>query len=155
MLDRVTGQNARHWNGGDITRLDEMDDGRATRFARWKSELVPRSHVLVKALGDMINASWDVTNTGGVEGVGFIDIVIPALGTVGWTGPGQRIPPGATRTLTLSGQVSTLTPGSYACQLRVRAASPSTVAPGGTHDFTITVPPGSAVMQGLGIPVST
>lgn len=136
-MQRVTGMDARHW---------PMDDDKETRFAHWKRGLVPGSHVLVKAVGGTISASWLVTNTGGVFGLGFIEIFFPSVGT-GFQGPGTDFPPGSAQTLNVSGVITTLAPGTYAAQVRIRAFAPSTVAPGGTHDFTLTISPlGGAVL---------
>ena len=118
---------------------DPMEDEKATRFALWKKGLVAESHVLVKAVGDTITASWSVTNTGGTTALGFLDIFFPAPGSA-FLGDAVSIPPGATVTLTVSGVISTLVPGTtYDAQVRVRAFSPATVAPGGVHDFTLTI----------------
>ena len=97
------------------------------------------SHVLTKVVGDTISASWDVTNTGETAGLVLLDIFLPVLGT-GWTGDTVSVAPGQTLKLTVSGVISTLVPGtSYAGQLRVRAFAPATVAPGGIHDFVVTI----------------
>ena len=154
MLDRVTDQNARHWNGGDSTELalDGMDDGRTTRFAKWKSELHPQSHVLTKLVGDTISGSWSVKNTGGA-GFGRLDIFFPSLNT-GFVGTATAIAAGATVTLSVSGVITTLVPGNtYAAELQVRAFSPGIVAPGGVHAFTVTIPPlANAILEAQGFP---
>ena len=158
MLDRVTDRNARHWNGGDNTELalDGMDDGRTTRFAKWKSELHPQSHVLTKLVGDTISGSWSVKNTGGVSGFGRLDIIIPSLGT-GWIGSLTAFAAGATITLSVSGVITTLVPGNtYTMELQIRAANPGIVAPGGIHTFSVTIPPlANAVLEAQGFPSIT
>ena len=138
-MDRVTqDKDARHW---------PMDDEKSTRFAQWKEGLVAGSHVLVKVVGGTISASWLVTNTSGVRGFGGIDIFFPAFGT-GFFGPTSEFAPGASMTLNVSGVITTLPPGTHAAQVRIVALAPATVAPGGTHDFTLTINPlGGAVLE--------
>ena len=137
-MDRVTqDKNALHW---------PMEDEKTTRFAQWKRGLVAGSHVLVKAVGGTITASWDVTNTGGAVSPGaWLDIFFPGTGT-GFTGAAVGVPSGATVTLSVSGVITTLVPGNYAAQVRVRALDQSTVAPGGTHDFTLTISPAAGAI---------
>ena len=136
-MQRVTGMDARHW---------PMDDDKETRFAQWKRGLVPGSHVLTKAVGGTISASWLVTNTGGVRAFGGIEIFFPAFAT-GFFGPTTDFPPGSAQTLNVSGVITTLPVGTHAAQVRIVALAPATVAPGGTHDFTLTVSPaGGAIL---------
>jgi hypothetical protein len=117
-----------------------MEDEKGTRFAQWRRGLVAQSHVLTKAVGATITASWSVTNTGGVAAFGWLEIFFPGTGGT-FLGTTVQIPAGATVTLSVSGVISAIAPGTYAAQARVRAASPGTVAPGGIHDFTLIVPP--------------
>ena len=113
-------------------------NGRAHLVAGRRS---PRSHVLTKAVGDTISASWSVTNTGGAVSPGaWLDIFFPGTGT-GFIGASVAVPSGATVTLSVSGVITPIAPGNYAAQVRVRALDQSTVAPGGVHDFTLTIPP--------------
>ena len=99
----------------------------------------PQAHVLTKAVGDTITASWRVTNTGGVSAFGALDIFFLTPGT-GFFGALTNIPAGATVTLSVSGVITTLLPGTtYNAEVRVRAAAPATVAPGGVHPFTLNV----------------
>ena len=148
-MDRVTAdRNAYH---------DPMvEDEKATRFAQWKSGLVAESNVLVKRVGDSISASWQVTNTGGVTGLGFLEIFFPGTGTA-FQGATSFIDPGATTTLTVTGNIGPIAPGTYAAQVRVRALAPATVAPGGVHDFTLTIPPlaGAILSAAAGGPIIT
>lgn len=141
MVDRVT-QEALH------EPHEPMEDEKITRLAQWKRGLVAESHVLTKLVGDSISASWSVTNTGGLAATGFLDILFLVPGTA-FTGPAVSIPPGATVTLEVSGVISTLVPGTtYASQVRVRAFAPATVAPGGVHDFTLTISaPATAILS--------
>ena len=136
-MDRVTDRNALHW---------PMEDEKTTRFAQWKSSLAAGSHVLVKVVGNTISASWSVTNTGGVSAFGALDMVFTPVGTpfspasVGFFGALTSIPGGATVTLSVSGVITSLLPGTtYNAEVRVKAASPATVAPGGVHPFTLTI----------------
>ena len=135
-MDRVTqDKNALHW---------PMEDEKSTRFAQWKEGLVAGSHVLVKAMGSTITASWDVTNTSGVSQVAKLDIVLIATGG-GWFGTQVLIPAGAMVTLTVSGPITTLPTGTHAAEVRVTPTPPAT-APGGIHPFTITVTPGGSIL---------
>ena len=134
-MQRVTGMDARHW---------PMDDDKETRFAQWKKGLVPGSHVLVKAVGTTISASWSVTNTGPAAG-GSLDIFFPAFGT-GFFGGLTPIGAGATVTLSVSGTITTLPPGTHAAEVRVLGQLGATVAPGGIHPFTLTVTPGGSIL---------
>mgnify|MGYP001582591557 CR=1 FL=1 len=117
--------------------------------------LSPRSHVLVKVVGDTINASWSVQNTGGVSAQGALDIVFPALGGIGFFGQLTSIPAGATVTLSVSGVITSLTPGTHGAELRAIAAAPATMGPGGVHPFTVTVPELAAVLTVVGEPAIT
>ena len=136
-MDRVTERDAYH---------APIEDEKATRFSLWKRGLVAESHVLVKAVGATISASWNVTNTGGAVAPGaWLDIFFPGTGT-GFTGAGVSVPSGATVTLSVSGVITPIAPGNYAAQVRVRALDQSTVAPGGVHDFTLTIPPLAGAM---------
>ena len=111
------------------------------RNMQGKASLHAGSHVLTKAVGGTISASWQVTNTGGVGALAvWLDIFFPGTGT-GFTGAGVSVPSGATVTLSVSGVITTIAPGNYAAQVRVRALDQSTVAPGGVHDFTLTISP--------------
>ena len=142
--------------GGAVDRVTQprdayddpmMEDEKSTRFAQWKSSLVAGSHVLVKAVGNTITASWQVTNTGGVGGWG--DLIMEFINPPGgaFLGDAQSIPPGGTVTLTLFGVITTLVPGTtYASRLRVRAFEPATVGPGGVHDFTVTISAGGGAI---------
>ena len=104
-----------------------------------RSRLSPHSHILTKAVGDTISASWDVMNTGGVSAFGALDILFPSLG-IGFSGGLTNIPAGATVTLNVSGVITTLTPGTtYNAEVRAIAAEPATVAPGAVHPFTLIV----------------
>ena len=115
------------------------DDTKIMHSARWGRRLQAHSHVLIKVLGDTISASWSVTNTGDISGVGGLDILIIGP-NVGYIGPNVSIPAGATATLAVSGVLaSPLTPGSYTGQLRLTAVAPATVAPGNVHNFSITI----------------
>ena len=151
-MDRVTDRNALHW---------PMDDEKTTRFAQWKSSLVAGSHVLVKAVGTTISATWSVTNTGGVSGLGALDMVFTPVGTpfspasVGFFGTLTSIPGGATVTLSVSGVITSLLPGTtYNAEVRIKAASPATVAPGGVHPFTVTISPtAGAILRANGDPI--
>ena len=137
MVSRVIGPRAFH--------DPLMDDDKSTRFALWKQGLVPSSHVLVKVVGQTISASWSVTNTGGVTGLGHLDIFFPSTGT-GFFGGDVSIPAGGSATLSVAGVISSLVPGIYAGEVEVRASAPATVAPGGKHPFTLTVSGGAAVL---------
>ena len=134
--------------------------GRNRRGRLAASLRAPRAHALTKAVGDTITGSWSVTNTGGTPVLGFLDILFPGPGTA-FLGPTESIPGGATVTLTVSGVISALVPGNtYDAQLRIRALAPATVAPGGIHDFTLTITAlpadlsvsGPAIINGLSDP---
>ena len=114
----------------------------------------PSSHVLVKAVGNTITASWSVKNTGGVSAFGALDIFFLTPGT-GFFGALTSIPAGATVTLSVSGVITTLLPGTtYNAEVRVRAAAPATVAPGGVHPFTLTISPtAGAILTAIGDPI--
>lgn len=103
------------------------------------AQLHPGSHVLTKAMGGTITASWDVRNNGTVAAFGFLEMGFS--GTPGvFQGDAVQIPGGATATLFLSGVINTLVAGTtYAGQLQIRAFSPGTVGPGSTHNFTLTI----------------
>ena len=102
----------------------------------------PSSHVLVKVVGATISASWSVTNTGGVTGLGHLDIFFPSTGT-GFFGGDVSIPAGAAVTLSVSGAITSLAPGTYSGEVEVRASAPATVAAGGKHTFTLTISAGT------------
>lgn len=148
MLDRVTENHALH--------DPLMDDERTTRFAEWRAGLVAHSHVLIKIAGSTISASWSVSNIGGVSGTGFLSIAFPGLaGPI--LGGNVSIPAGGMATLTVSGPMPALAPGfTYDAQLVLNVEPPATVAPGGIHFFTITVPaPAAALLRANGIPTIT
>jgi hypothetical protein len=102
--------------------------------------LSPKSHVLVKAVGGTINASWAVTNTGGADGFADLFMVFLVPGSF-FTSTGSVIRPGATVTLTLSGVITTLVPGTtYAAELRIRQGTPSgTPIIVAVHPFMLTI----------------
>lgn len=143
-MDRVTDSNAFH--------LPMEEDERPTRFAQWKSRLEAESHVLIKAVGSTITASWSVTNTGAVVAFGALDIVFPADGGIGFFGSLVSIPAGATVTLSVSGIFTALSVGTHTAEVRVKAAAPATVAPGGVHPFTVTITAGGAILKANGDP---
>lgn len=129
-----------------------MEEEKGTRFARWKEGLVARSHVLTKLVGDTISATWNVTNTGGGSAQGAIDIVFLPSGN-GFFGNLVNIVPGQTILLSVSGVITALVPGTtYQAEVRIRAALPATVAPGGVHSFTVTIPSpvGAILTAGVG-----
>ena len=100
--------------------------------------LVPTSHILTKAVGDTISASWEVINIGDA-GLAALDIFFPSLGT-GFFGALTSIPAGLARILTVSGVISTLVPGTtYNGEVRVTPAAPSSMANNGIHPFTLTI----------------
>ena len=116
-------------------------NGRAHLVAGRRS---PSSHVLTKAVGDTISASWGVRNTGGVAGFGHLEFVFPSPGPGFYdVGPSISIPAGATVTLTISSLITIpLVAGQiYAGELRVEALAPATVGPGGVHPFTLNISP--------------
>lgn len=140
-MDRVTAdRNAYH--------DPMMDDEKSTRFAQWKSGLVAESHVLVKRVGDVVFATWAVTNTGGVTAEGFLELFFTITDPLPWVGTKVSIPPGATVTLDIGRTVPLMASGTYAARVRVAATAPATVAPGGVHNFTLTISPtGAAVLS--------
>ena len=100
--------------------------------------LSPRSHVLVKVVGGTISASWDVTNTGGIAAFGHLTIASQATGG-GVAGGDFLIAAGATLTLSVSATIVSIAPGSYPSKVILAALAPATIAPGGVHDFTLTI----------------
>ena len=112
-----------------------------------RHRLSPRSHILTKAVGDTITASWGVTNPGGVSAFAALDIFFPSLGT-GFFGVLTSIPAGATVTLSVSGTITALTPGTtYNAEVRVTPAASATVAPGAVHPFTLTISGSSSLFD--------
>ena len=100
--------------------------------------LGPSSHILTKAVGETIRASWDVISIGDA-GFAALDIFFPSLGT-GFFGALTSIPAGLARTLTVSGVISTLVPGTtYNAEVRVTPAAPSSMANNAVHPFTLTI----------------
>ena len=121
-----------------------------------RAMLSPQSHVLTREVGNTISATWSVTNTGGVRGFGALDMVFTPVGTpfgpasVGFFGALTSIAVGVTVTLTVSGAITTLLPGTtYNAELRVIAATPATVGPGGVHPFTLTISVATPVLGPL------
>ena len=149
-MDRVTQNHAYH--------DPLMEDERTTRYAQWKRGLVAHSHALVKVVGETIAASWVVNNTGGTVAAGYLSIAFPGLaGPI--LGPKVGIGPGGSVQMNVSGPMPNLAPGfTYDAQLWLNADPPATVAPGGTHPFTITIPaappppPTEGILSAQGIP---
>ena len=100
----------------------------------------PSSHVLTKVVGDVVFATWAVTNTGGVTAEGFLELFFTITDPLPWVGTKVSIPPGATVTLDIGRTVPLMASGTYAARVRVAATAPATVAPGGVHNFTLTIP---------------
>jgi hypothetical protein len=128
-MDRVTDdRNALH---------DPMEDEKITRLGMWRKGLVAKSHVVTKNPGQIVNVSWQVTNTGGATGQAGLDI--ESGGSLVFIGPAVDVPPGATVTLrgtwTIpAGSSGTITASTFV----VDAGAGRTIA---THPFTVNIPP--------------
>jgi len=129
------------------TPLPSEEKEKAIRFAQWKQALVPASPLL-KAVGDTISASWDVTNNSAIVRYALLDIFFIAPETA-FTGLPVSIPPGATVKLAVSGVITTLVPGTtYNSQVRIREipSAPNTAIPGGVFSFVLTIKPATYIL---------
>ena len=98
----------------------------------------PGAHDLVKSLGDFVNISWDVTNTGDTPGIARLWLFAVGQGGLVKETPQRFIGPGETASLPLDWLVN-LPVGTHTMLLIMADQSPGATDSVAEHQFNITV----------------